>query len=141
MARTTAKAVQDILLDNYDAENKPSLTRFIEAANVLVTRVAACAAAKSKTLTAAELELIECWLAAHFYAYGPDLTYASKSTANKSATFHGKTEMNLDGTPYGQTAKGLDFSGCLAAFDKRQVASGFWAGKVPSEQIDYADRD
>jgi hypothetical protein len=140
MARTNAAAVQALLGNDYDADAAPSLTPRIETATVIVDRVATCATAKAITLTAAELELIERWLSAHFYAM-TDQTYSSKSTGGASASFHGQTGLALDATKYGQTAKLLDYSGCLTAIGGRQVASGAWLGKRPSEQTLYTDRD
>jgi hypothetical protein len=142
MARTTAVNVKELLLQDYDAAGAPSLKPFIDTANVIVNRVATCAADKSLSLTAAELELVERWLAAHFYAVS-DKPYASKSTAGASASFHGQTKMYLEATLYGQTASRIDRSGCLAALaaEKRAVAGGFWLGKEPSAQTAYWDRD
>jgi hypothetical protein len=143
MARTTSAAVQGVLMDDYGKKadgSFPSLDPFISSANVVVTRVATCAVAKSKTLTAAELELIERWLAAHFYAVS-DKPYTSKSTQGASASFNGQTAMALDATLYGQQAKVIDYSGCLESISKRQMAALTWLGKAPSDQVDYADRD
>lgn len=144
MARTDADAVKGILLDDYDPApevgDAVDLSPFIATATVIVSRVATCAAAKDLTLSAEELELIERWLAAHCYAMS-DQTLASTSTEGASASFHGQTGMRLEATKYGQMATTLDFSGCLTAIDKRQVARGFWLGKPRSEQIPYVDRD
>ena len=145
--RTTEVAVKQILARNYDEDKQTEIYPFISAASVIVDRVITCAAAKSITLTTTETELIERWLAAHFYCAGPDLLYSSKSTAGASASFQGQTGMHLDSTSYGQMAKTLDYSGCLTEIDKRQEqtaggrASGFWLGKAPSAQTDYRDRD
>ena len=142
MARTTAAAVQAVLAPgkDYDTEDEPSLDPFIDTATAIVDRVEDCAVAKDRTLTDAELELIERWLAAHLYAMS-DQTYASKSTAGASASFHGQTGMHLEATKYGQTALTVDYSGCLSAISKRQVARLVWLGKPPSEQLPYTDRD
>lgn len=118
----------------------PSLTPFIDTAAAIVDRVEACAILKSKTLTATELELVERWLAAHFYAVS-DKPYASRSTSGASGSFHGQTGMYLEATLYGQTAMRVDYSGCLAALNKRATAGAMWLGKPPSEQIAYVDRD
>lgn len=136
--RTNNKLVEAVLGDNYNGTT--NLTPFIDAANAIVNRVATCATDKGETLTATELELIERWLAAHLYAQ-MDPTYASKSTAGASASFHGQTAMGFDSTLYGQTATRLDFSGCLENLDKTQVVTAAWLGKAPSDQTDYEDRD
>lgn len=143
MARTSAAAVKLLLMDDYGPREDgslPDLAPFIDTASLLVDRVATCATAKGKTLSTTELELVERWLAAHCYAMA-DQPYSSRSTQGASGSFQGQTGMALDGTKYGQTAQMVDVSGCLAALGKRQAASMAWLGKVPSEQIDYLDRD
>lgn len=140
MARTAQALVEGILLRDYDTDDRPSLTPFIRAANVIVTRVAACATRKSISLSSDELREIETWLAAHCYCLS-DQTYAAKQTEGANATFHGQTGLNLDSTRYGQMAQALDYSGCLVNISKRQFASVDWLGKRPSEQTDFVDRD
>ena len=142
MARTTETAVKGILLKDYDADDVPSLQPFIDSATVIVDRVKTCAVDRSRTLTTAELELIERWLAAHFYCQS-DQTYASRNTGKSSGQFQGQTGLQLDSSKYGQHAKALDYSGCLAALAgaERKVARGAWLGKPPSDQVDYEDRD
>jgi hypothetical protein len=61
MARTTEAAVKLIIKVNETAT--PSLTPFIDAANMLVTKLCT-----SDDLDDDQLEIIERWLAAHFYA-------------------------------------------------------------------------
>ena len=143
--RTTSAAVQGVLRlgsqgGDYDDANNPSLTPYIDSATVIVDRVATCAIARSKTLTTAEKELIERWLAAHLYMMS-DQQYASKNTAGAGGGFRAQGGRNLDGSTYGQTAKTLDYSGCLEAIDKRKTAGIAWLGRAPSAQTDYVDRD
>lgn len=140
MARTGVLAVRQILGEDYDGRR--NLLPFIETASVLVTRIAACAEARDEALSAAELELIERWLACHFYGQS-DKPLGSKSTKGASGSYHGQTAMYLESTLYGQTAVSLDASGCLADLAEGRAASagGFWLGKPPSEQTDYRDRD
>lgn len=138
MARTTSALVQGVLVDNWDGKTR--LNPFIDAATLVVTRVLACATAKGYTLSSDELEMIERWLAAHFYAQ-QDRPYQSKSTKGASASFQGQTGMRLESTYFGQTALTIDTSGCLEALNNRQVARGFWLGRAPSEQTNYEDRD
>lgn len=140
MSRTTSTLVQGVLLLDYDSARSPSLTPFITAANLLTTRVATCAANAGTTLSSEELEAIETWLAAHYYVQS-DQTFASKSTADASATFHGQTGKGLEGSKYGMGALSLDPSGCLASLATSVRASASWLGKPPSEQIHYDDRD
>lgn len=138
MARTTEAAVSELLLDNYGTDN--DLSPFVEIATALTTRVNTCATAKGVTLTSTELELIERNLAAHFYCLSDPL-YLSEKTLDASATYRGETGKALDYTPFGQTAKMLDHSGCLATLSKGQRATLSWLGLPPSEQTDYRDRD
>lgn len=140
MARTTATAVKDILLKDYDSINQPGLEPFIETASVIVDRVVTCAAGKDITLTTEEQELIERWLSAHFYGMS-DQPYTGRSTLRASGQFQGKTEMYFEATKYGQMAVSLDPSGCLDNIGKRQKVRAFWLGKRPSEQVEYRDRD
>lgn len=124
--RTTKLAVQTLLDLNYDG--KMNLQQFIDSATVFIDRVVTQASAKGYTLSSGEQELIERYLAAHFYCR-VDKTYQSKSTGGASASFTGQTGMSLDATEYGQMAVNLDVSGALSAFGKRQTAGGFWAGR------------
>ena len=140
MPRTNSTAVKELLLSDYDTDTNPSLDVFISTANVITTRVNTCATARSITLSSDELELIERWLAAHFYVMN-DQTFSSKSTQGASASFHGQTGMNLDASKYGQSAKIVDYSGCLTAIAERRTARAFWMGRPPSEQTAYTDRD
>lgn len=141
MARTTTKAVEGVLAagKDYDTKIRPSLIPYIDAASSMVDDVVDCASAKGVVLSAAKKEIMERWLAAHFYAIS-DKPYASKSTEGASASFHGQTGMYGEATLYGQTAMRLDPSNCLAAILGGKVAGGFWAGKNPPSQIDYKDR-
>ena len=142
MARTTAAAVKLVMAPgkDYDTNRSPDLTPFIDTASAVVDRVAACATAKGITLSSTELELIERWLSAHFHCVS-DKPYSTRSTQGASGGFHGQTAMALDATLYGQTAKGIDYSGCLAAIFAKQKARMKWLGKPPSEQVDYVNRD
>lgn len=139
MARTTAIKVRDILGDDYHVEKMPNLSPFINAASALIDRVVTCATRRGRSLDADEQELVETWLAAHFYKYAWDRQLASKSTAGASGSYSGQTAMGFDGTTYGQTAQGLDWSGCLRSMANR--AGAFWLGKRKSEQVDYVERD
>lgn len=138
--RTNSAAVVDILGEDYDSVNSPSLAGRIETAASMVDDVVACAIEKEQPISSTKAELIERWLAAHFYAVS-DKPYTSRSTSGASGSFAGQTAMALDFTSYGQTAQQIDTSGCLAAFGKRQTASAFWMGRPPSAQTDYDQRD
>lgn len=134
MPRTDSDTVKSVLLKNYDTVNNPDLTIFITMANLLVTRVAACATAKGIPLTTDELTALETLLAAHNYQSGPDLGYSQRATQSASGGFQGKTDMNLKSTFYGQQALMLDTSGCLNAITQGNRVGGFWLGtKDPND--------
>lgn len=140
MARTTAALVRAILRDDYDGES--DVSPFIASATVVVTRVAACAVAKLEPLTVEELELIERWLAAHYYGCtaSNDRPIQEQTTEKAKGVFQGRTGMALESTYYGQVALTLDPSGCLAAVTKRTKARLTWAGLNPTDQTAYEDR-
>jgi hypothetical protein len=140
MARTTPAAVEEVLIDDYDSINTPSLEGFIETASAIVDRVVECATRKGTTLSTAEKELIERWLSAHLYGMS-DQPYKARSTLRASGQFQGETGMYLEATKYGQMAVVLDPSGCLNNLGKKNKVRAFWIGKRPSEQTDYEDRD
>ncbi len=140
--RTTERAVKQLLGSNYGADNlgnEPSLRPYIETAAAIVARVIICASRKKPVFvhTAVELELIERWLAAHFYTR-MDPTYTSRTTASASGAF---TSPKDDTERYRQSAIEVDTSGCLKAILYRLHASATWLGKPVSEQTPYRDRD
>lgn len=142
MARTDSTQVAAVLAPgkDYDTTNAPSLTRFITAANLVVTRVNTCATAKGYSLSSDELTEMETWLAAHYYTRS-DKPFAAKNELGAGGTYQGQTAKRLEASFYGQTALDLDPSGCLAAIANGVKASMAWGGKAPSDQIDYQDRD
>lgn len=128
MARTNSGAVAGILTADYDGTT--NLIPFIQSANVIVNRVATLAASRNMTLTAQELELIERWLAAHFYTQS-DQVLQQKQTDGAGGTFQGKTaDSGICGSKYGQTAIRLDWSGSLEAIDKRKIAKAAFIGST-----------
>lgn len=133
MSRTNDADVKEILGTNYDTQNSPSLTGFITAANSMVNRISA---AYPGVLSSADLTVIECWLAAHFYGHS-DQFYKSKNTQSAGATFQGETKMGLSSTQYGQTAMMLDTTRYLAALDKGGVVSSMWLGDTTQSDVDY----
>lgn len=138
MSLTDTELVQGILGSNYD--DCRDLTPFIDGASLIVARVVTCAAAKGITLSSAEQEMLERYLAAHLYGHQNQFL-TSKSTGGASGSFQGSYGMHLERTSYGQDAMNLyDPSGCLAAMNKRATAGGFWAGRPPSDQTPYRDR-
>lgn len=141
MARTNSPAVEELLLDNYGGEGEcssPNLRSFIATANVIVNRINICATAKGITLTPTELEMLERWLAAHYYQQS-DRGYTARSTADASASFQGQLGMGFESTMFGQTALQLDPSGCLAAIGKRKPTA-VWLGKNDRDSLSYDER-
>ena len=123
MARTTPAKVEGVLNRDYDYKNRPSIVPYIDAANDVVTRLVAKAAANGVSISSTTAELIERWLSAHYYTRS-DATHTSRSNLGVSASFARK------GDEYKQTAVELDPSGLLAG-----ILSGllkvdmFWLGK------------
>lgn len=140
MARTTAELVQGVLMDDYGARldgSLPDLTPYIDTASALVDDVATCAAAKRKTLSAAKLELIERWMAAHYYTKA-DRVPSSKSTGGASSSYITDPEIP---EPYKAAALDLDTSGCLSAILSRKRAGATWLGKTAAEALTYQQRN
>ena len=114
--RTDKKAVDNILGDNYDGST--SLLPFIETANGLVDRISTLDTAG--IMSANQLELVERWLAAHFYAHHDQL-FQSSGQGGANATYQGQTGMALASTQYGQTAMTLDLTGTLSELSQQAI--------------------
>lgn len=127
MARTDSDAVALILMD-YDSSI--SLDPFIEAANFLVTENCA----DDSDYTTAQLELIERWLAGHFYRQRERPIF-SRRAGQVSQTFSNMIGLFLQNTHEGQMAMMFDTNGHLAALSKamekgkKRVVSISWGGK------------
>ena len=128
MPRTDVTAVQTLLGRNYNGS--ADLQQFIDTATVIVDRVVAKAAGPlfNTPLLDTEAELIERYLAAHFYCV-QDPLYVSKSTAGASGSFQrAPSTDDFTSSEYGRGAVRSDPSGVLVSLGKRQVARGFYAG-------------
>lgn len=69
-----------------------------------------------------ELALIELWLAAHLVSVR-DPAVASETIGAVSATYHGKSGMGLEHTPYGQQVLFFEYKGTFKALaDGRRSA-------------------
>lgn len=130
--RTSAERVRGVLLQNYDSARSPNLTPFIRVASLLVTRVAAAAAAVGVTLSTDEQLEMETLLAAHNYCCA-DRTRASLRTGMSSAVYDGKTGLGLDSTLYGQLAKMMDRSGSIGGIASGEAPAVAWLGIEPEE--------
>lgn len=142
MPRTSSTLVEGILRvgPGGDYDGSTDLTPYIDTAAAVVNRVAACAVNKGFVLSSDELELIERWIAAHFYAMS-DQPYLEKETERARGKFQGVTKMHFEATKYGQVAMDIDYSGCLTNISKRTFARVDWLGKRESEQLDINERD
>lgn len=136
MARTTVAAVQDLLGRDYTPSR--GIKVFIETATAIVDDIVQYASDNDlPAVPAAKLELIERWVACDAYT-ASDRIYKSNSTLRVSASY--ATRKN--DRPYMATAADLDPTGYLSTLlNDDGNASAFWAGKPPSEQTDYIDRD
>lgn len=130
MSRTTASAVQTLLGRNWDQAS--SVTPYIDTASAIVDQVVSCASDRGVTMTDATLELMERWLAAHFYTQ-MDPLYKSKTTGRASATFADQD--------YKKAAMQLDQSGCLAGIMSGMVAEVFWGGTRYGDARSWTDRN
>jgi hypothetical protein len=138
--RTTSEAVAKII--DVDEDEVPDLSPFIETASSLVDEVCV-----GVGYADARLELIERWLAAHFYAIR-DPRLQSQNFGGAGGALQGQTAMNFQGTSYGQQAMLLDSVGGLArlsqhvAMGKRGVIGITHIGTVATseEQAYYQDR-
>lgn len=140
MARTTSALVIGIMGDDYGPRENgvsPDLTPYIDTANALISRVNTCALTKNITLSTTELELLERWMAAHYYTKS-DPTYNSRTTEGASGNF---VRDPNEPEPYKNAAIDLDPSGCLNSLLKRQRAGGAWMGKTAAEAVNWQDRN
>lgn len=125
--RTSPTAVRAI---HPNIPSTVDLDGFIDTATKLVDKVAECA---GSDLDDQHLELLERWLAAHFYTVIYP-TLKSKSIGSASQTFHtGTNGTKLESTPFGQQALALDTSGCLEKITGETV-SLTWLG---TDETDY----
>lgn len=128
MARTTAALVAAIC----EADDGDDLAPFILTANELVTEL--CVPAGYSTT---RLELIERWLAAHFYRV--DIANSlSETTGPLQDTIESKVDLGLNVTRWGQQAMILDTAGKLAAVNNatqkvvKRTKSILWLGTEPT---------
>ena len=122
--RTTAELVGSLLAVTASMDLEP----FIATAHNLVDQVEEC----DSSLSATTLELIERWLAAHFYAVANPQHVNSKSIGGASKSFAlGQLGERVHSTYYGQQAILLDTSGCLEKITSER-ATVTWMGDESS---------
>lgn len=108
MSRTTTEAVAGIA--EVDLNSVPDLTPFIETASAIVDDHCL-----NSGYDSTRLELIERWLAAHFYKIRDQAT-SLESARGVSVQYQHKVDLFLSNTMYGQQAMTLDSAGNLAAW-------------------------
>jgi len=125
--RTTTLAVSKII--EVDATiNEGDLSPFIETASAVVDDV--CVPLEYNDT---RLELIERWLAAHFYAVR-DMRRSDEKAGSVSESYQYHVGAGLESTMYGTQAIALDTKGGLAGWNKAmkdgntQRPSAFWLG-------------
>lgn len=131
----------DLVASIVETDEDDDLTVFIRSANRLIVRFCApylIAATPPKTLyTTDDLQDIETWLAAHFYACLRRQVRGEQAGTVRS-DYESKVDLHLDVTIYGQQAMVLDTNGGLAAWnntiDNIRAVTAFveWLG-VPDE--------
>lgn len=136
--RTDDEAVEAII----EVEEDDVLTPFIEAASFLVDRLLVDATDSSGNIVhdSTSLELVERWLAAHFYAVRKPRASSERAGPVGETLMH-KVDLNLSVTMYGQQAMLIDVSGELAAWNadvtqgKTKTATSVWLGKDPNNTL------
>ena len=126
---TTSELVQKII----ETDVTIDLTPFILVANELVTECCG-----DSGYDDSRLELIERFLAAHFYT-NRDPRVTSEGVGGVSVSYQSAIALGFDGSSYGQSAIRLDTKGGLAALNE-QSKKGFkptvgvtWLGKEKDE--------
>jgi hypothetical protein len=103
--RATEAEVKEILDTNLE---ETEITPFLNAANTVVTDVL-----MDEEYSDDLLKTIETWLAAHFVAIR-DPRISKEKVGDGDATYHGKSGLGLNHTPYGQQVMLMDHHGKLA---------------------------
>lgn len=129
MARTTDEQVAGII----EWDSTIDLAPFIEIATDLVDEVCG-----GSGYSDTRLELIERWLAAHFYAVR-DNRIASEGAGTVQASYQQQVGLNLNVTIYGQQVLMIDTKGGFAALQRRASVGGrlragvSWLGQSAAE--------
>jgi hypothetical protein len=100
----------------------PDLTQYILTASLLCDDISSYASEETIDISSSRLEVIETWLAAHFYGQS-DKPLSEEDKGEAAAVYDGKTGMFLTSTRYGQTAIRLDSTGYLAKLEEDQAGN------------------
>lgn len=134
MARTSTTLVEALLGRAF--RRGSSTQPFIDMAYLMVNRVVTCATAKGIPLNSEEAEMLERYLAAHYYIGMEGGGILSRQTGDASITYGTTYGKGLDSSSYGQAALTFDPSGCLQELSMG-APGGFWAGMTPQARADY----
>jgi len=133
VSRTTSIAVSEII----EVDTSISLTPFINTASAMVTKHCA----ELYAYTDEELELIERYLAAHFYTLrDPRPTQETAGKVNQ--WLQSKVDLGLATSHYGQMAMVLDYNGGLSKLNTETKKGGkrtvgiSWLGTENEELAD-----
>lgn len=130
--RTTDSAVEGLT----EVDSAVSLTPFIETASNLVTKFCTGDEGPDPAYSDDELELIERWLAAHFYRMR-DLQPIVERAGTVAEHRKFIQNLGLNNTTYGQTVMVLDWNGGLAEWQDKVVKGqvkrigAYWLGSQP----------
>lgn len=123
MPRTTPELVGTIIT----VSARDDVTACIATANVIVTKVCG-----GSDYDSTQFELIERWLAAHFYAVWRPRTSMEQAGPVRQEFEQIKVDLGLDVTKYGQTAMRIDTDGSLAAMNNTQKKVLSYPGGIRS---------
>ncbi|TXH08689.1 MAG: hypothetical protein E6R03_17830 [Hyphomicrobiaceae bacterium] len=127
MALNTTAEVIAALGPNYDSSLLASLTIHLETAVAVLDEVSSCATSKGITISDGLKKSIERMLACHFYMLA-DRPQQEEVVGKSEQVLQGMTGMGYDSTYFGQTAKTIDPSGCLAGMNRSARAQMLWLG-------------
>jgi hypothetical protein len=144
VARTTLAAVAAIIETDPDVvPDEAAMLPFILVANELVTECCTGTQGPATEYTAERLELIERWLAAHFYT-NRDPRMSSESAGGVGGSYQSSVSLGFDTSHYGQTAMRLDTNGGLARLNQDTKKGGRprvgvkWLG-TPNSEIELTE--
>jgi len=122
MATRTTPALVKATIETDPNITDSDIQGFIDVANELVTEKCTGSEGPATSYTTVRLELIERWLACHFYAVR-DPRPTSESAGPVGQSFQSAVSLGFDTSHYGQTAMRLDTNGSLARLNN-QIKKG-----------------